>query len=232
MFVSDLMNTRIFSVGPDDSLAETARIMLTRHVGGLPVMEFGRLIGIVTQGDLLRRVEIGTSEKQQGWFKAFFMPASLANEFVHTHGRHVRDVMTPDPLAVSPGTALSEAADLMCGKHFKCLPVVLDGELVGMLSRTDLLTVLARRLLDQYDPYTETEIKTHILDSLAQERWAPKSGIRVSVNGNSVTLAGTIFNADEQRAVCVVAETTPGVKEVHDHLILVDPASGMSYPVA
>jgi CBS domain-containing protein len=232
MFVSDLMNTQIFSVGPDDSLAEAARIMLTRHVGGLPVMESGRLIGIVTQGDLLRRVEIGTAERQQGWFKAFFMPASLANEYVHTHGRHVSDVMTRDPLAVTPATALSEAADLMCAKHFKCLPVVVDGELVGMLSRTDLLTVLARRLLNHYDPYTESEIRTHILDSLAHERWAPKAGIRVNVTGNEVTLEGTIYNADEQRAVRIIAETTPGVKVVHDHLILVDPASGMSYLVA
>jgi CBS domain-containing protein len=86
MFVSDLMNSQIASVGPDDSLADAARLMLARHVSGLPVLEFGRLIGIVTEGDLLRRVEIGTGERQHGWLKSFFMPASLASEYVHTHG--------------------------------------------------------------------------------------------------------------------------------------------------
>jgi CBS domain-containing protein len=230
MFVSDLMKTEIISVLPENTLADAARLMLARHVGGLPVLEAGRLVGIVTEGDLLRRVELGTAENPHNWLKTFFAPASLAKEYVHTHGRFVRDVMTADPISVTPETPLGEVADLMCTKHFKRLPVLSQHRLVGVISRTDMLAILARRLLDTGEPRTETQIKDHIITTLATEKWAPKSGIRVNVTGNSVHLEGAVFNAEEQHAIRVIAETTPGVKDVQDDLVFIDPTSGLSFP--
>lgn len=232
MFVSDLMRTDFVAVAPENTLADAARMMLAQRVSGLPVVEDDRLTGIVTEGDLMRRVEIGTEGKTHNWLMAFFLPNSLANEFVHTHGRYVRDVMTPSPISVTADTGLSEVAEIMCNKHIKLLPVVENGRLLGVISRTDLLRVLARRLIDTSGPFTEAQIRDNIVNTLAREPWVPKSGIRVSVRGNVVNLEGTVFSSDEQRAVRVIAETTPGVVEVHDNLIFVDPGSGMAFPAA
>jgi CBS domain-containing protein len=232
MFVSDLMNTNVITVEPENTLADAARIMLAQHVSGLPVLDAGRLVGVITEGDLLRRVEIDTAPREAGWFKAFVMPSRLANDYVHTHGQHVRDVMSSTPISVTPTTSLDEVADIMVTKHIKRLPVLADGKLVGVISRTDMLRALARRLIDHDDPYTETQIKEHIVATMARERWAPKSGIRINVTGKVVDLEGAVFSAAEQQAIRVIAETTPGVEEVRDHLLFIDPGSGLAFPAA
>jgi len=232
MIVSDLMKCDVTTVQPDTTLADAARIMLSRHVSGLPVVDGGALVGIVTEGDLLQRTEIGTDGKMHSRLQAFFMPGSLANEFIRTHGIYVRDVMTFPVLSVTPDTPLFEAANMMCQQDIKRLPVIRDGKLAGVIGRTDLLAVLARRLIEVDDPFTDADIKSHILTTLREQSWAPKSGITVKVAGGIVDLDGPIMSYEERRAVRVVAETTPGVREVHDHLYFVDPTSGMSIPVA
>ena len=232
MLVSDLMKNDVLSVAPDTTLADAARIMISRHVSGLPVVEDGKLAGVVTEGDLLRRAEIGTDAKEHGWFRSFFLPGSLANEFVRSHGRYVRDVMTPSVITVFPDTDLGDAAKIMFERHIKRLPVVDCGKLVGVISRTDLLTVLARRLIELDDPLTAGEIKNHILNTLRNSSWVPKSAITVKVTGDIVDLEGVVFSESERRVVRVIAETTPGVKQVHDHMYYVDPTTGMSLPVA
>jgi CBS domain-containing protein len=228
MIVSDLMKWDVATVQPDTSLADAARIMLSRHVSGLPVVQGGALVGIVSEGDLLQRAEIGTDGKMHSRLKAFFMPGSLASEFIRTHGRYVRDVMTSPVISVTPDTPLFEAANLMCHHDIKRLPVLRDGKLAGVIGRTDLLAVLARRLIDVADPFTDADIKNHILRTFREQAWAPKSGITVKVADGIVELEGPIISYDERRAVRVIAETTPGVQEVRDNLFYVDPTSGMS----
>jgi CBS domain-containing protein len=232
MLVSDLMKCDVTTVQPDTTLADAARIMLSRHVSGLPVLDRGVLVGIVTEGDLLQRTEIGTDGKIHSRLKAFFMPGSLAGEFIRTHGRYVRDVMTSPVISVTPDTPLFEAANIMCQHDIKRLPVLRDGKLAGVIGRTDLLAVLARRLIEVDDPFTDADIRNHILTTLREQSWAPKSGITIKVAGGIVDLEGPIISYQERRAVRVVAETTPGVREVHDNLFFVDPTSGMSIPVA
>ncbi len=230
MFVSDLMQTEVITVAPQTSLGDAVRIMLVRHVSGLPVVEGGGLVGVITGGDVLRRVELGSEGKPTGWIKAFFSPASAALEYVHTHGVHVRDVMTPAPLAVTAGTDVAEAATLMVTHRIKRLPVVQGDALIGLISRTDILRVLARRLISQEDPLTEAGISAHIRGALRRERWAPKSGVKVDVSGNSVRLSGAVYSAAERQAINVIAETTPGVQDVADHLTLVDAGAAMAFP--
>ena len=232
MLVSNLMKCDVATVQPDTTLADAARIMLSRHLSGLPVLDRGVLVGIVTEGDLLQRAEIGTDGKMHSRLRAFFMPGSLAGEFIRTHGRYVRDVMTSPVISVTPDTPLFEAAKLMCDHDIKRLPVLRDGKLAGVIGRTDLLFVLVRRLIELDNPFTDSDIKNHILRTLREQSWAPKSGITVKVAGGIVDLEGPIISYQERRAVRVVAETTPGVREVYDHLFFVDPTSGMSIPVA
>jgi CBS domain-containing protein len=231
MNVSELMTKKLISVQPATSLADAARIMLDQHVSGLPVVDaLGKLVGVVTEGDLLRRAEIGTAGKPAGWLKTFFLPDSLAADYVKTHGRHVSEVMTAEPITVTPQTALADAAALMVSKHIKRLPVVSEGALVGVVSRTDLLRVLALKLIEiQACKPSDVEIAEHIKTSLEHENWTPKAGIHIEVKSGVVYLKGIIMSDAEKQAVNVIAENAPGVKEVVDELVFVDPATGMAF---
>ncbi len=231
MIVSDLMTKKIVSVQPETSLADAARIMLDQDLSGLPVLNAaGRLVGIVTEGDLLRRVEIGTAELKANWMQAFFLPDRLATDYVKTHGRHVAEVMTAEPVTVTPQTALSTAASIMRDKKIKRLPVVEGEQLVGMLGRTDILGALVRKLieLDASHP-TDGEIYDYIKAVLAKENWAPRAGLHIEVHDGVVFLKGIIMSDAEKQALTVIAENAPGVKKVTDELVFVDPATGMAF---
>jgi len=232
MIVADLMKSDVTTVQPDTTLVDAARLMISRHVSGLPVVDKGQLVGIVTEGDLLLRSEIDTDGKTCGKLRAFFLPGSMAKDYIQTHGRFVRDVMISAVRTVTPDTLLADAAAMMCQHHIKRLPVVSGGKLVGVIGRADLLAVLVRRLIDTPDPFTDADIRNQIVATLKKENWAPKSGITVKVADGVVELEGPVISYFERRAIRVVAETTPGVKEVLDHLCFVDPTSGMSLPVA
>ncbi|MDD2794786.1 CBS domain-containing protein [Acidocella sp.] len=231
MKVAELMNKNVVSVRPSTAVADAARIMLANRLTGLPVLDdAGKLVGIVSEGDLLRRAEIGTDGKQAGWLKTLLLPSTVAADYVATHARHVSGVMTHNPVFVTSDAELSEAADLMLRKHIKRLPVLDNGKLVGMISRTDLLRILARKLIETPENTSDEAISNYIRAELEHARWAPKSGIRVKVDAKKVTLEGTIFSDEERQAVVVIAENAPGVKEVEDKLLFVDPASGMAFP--
>ena len=187
---------------------------------------------MVTEGDLLRRTELDTDGEAPNWLMAFLMPSRLADDYVKTHGRHVGEVMSLHPMTVTPQTSLETATGLMRRKHVKRLPVLEDGRLVGVIARSDLLKALALKLIETHGKTNDKAIGEHIMETLARERWAPKSGIRVTVSNAVVDIEGVVFSDSERRAVMVIAETTPGVKDVTDHLVYVDPGSGMSIPAA
>ncbi len=232
MIVADLMSRNPVTVLPETTLADAARMMLARRVSGLPVVSpSGALVGIVTEGDLLQRVELGTDNKNPSWLEAFLMPGRLATDYVKTHGRHVSEVMTSSPVSVTPQTDLAAAAALMRKRHIKRLPVVEDGRPVGVISRSDLLAALSGKLIEisRTTPSDEA-IRRNIEQSLALESWAPKSGIRVSVAQSIATLDGVIMSDAERRAVKVIAENAVGVTAVIDQLVFVDPGSGIAFP--
>ncbi len=231
MIVSDLMTADVMTVLPETSLADAARMMLAKHVSGLPVVDGkGALVGMLTEGDLLRRTELETQGAQPSWLKTFLMPSTLAADYVRTHGRRVAEVMSEHPITVAPAASLADVADIMRRKHFKRLPVMENGKLVGVIARSDLLGALAMKLIETHGRPTDAAITDHIKTELAHQRWAPQSGIRVHVVDAVVELDGVIFSDDERRAVRVIAENAPGVKEVNDHLVYVDPGSGMAIP--
>lgn len=233
MDVKSLMTTQIIAVRPDNTVADAARIMLANRVSGLPVLDpAGKLVGVITEGDLLRRAELGTEGKQPGWLKAFLIPSSAAADYVATHGRHVDEVMTRNPLWVTPETELAEAANLMLKRHIKRLPVLDKLKLTGVISRSDLLRLLARRLIAQPADCTDEAITAYIIHEIRHARWAPRSGIKIGVKDKIVNVEGTIFSDEERAAIICIAENAPGVKDVQDHLTYVDPGSGLAFPAA
>ena len=228
MNASDVMTRNVLSVRPEATIAEAIRLMLDNRISGLPVLdETGRLVGILTEGDLLRRGETRTERHRPRWLEILMGPGRLAEEYVRTHGRRIAEVMTRDPVGVSPDTPLEEIVALMERHRIKRVPV-LDGDVpVGILSRADLLRGLAGALAEApVAAASDEEIHERILAELARAAWVPRDGVAITVKNGVVDLNGVILDEKERVALRVAAENVPGVRAVQDHLGWVEPVSG------
>jgi CBS domain-containing protein len=228
MKVSDVMTDRVISVHPSDRIADAVRLMLDNRISGLPVIsEAGQLVGIVSEGDLLRRIETGTTRHRARWLEILLSPGRLATEYVHTHGRRVDEVMTPDVITVTETSPLDTVVQLMERHGIKRLPVVRDGSVVGIVSRANLLHALAAlRSADAPSFASDTVIRRRILDEIRREPWGPRESVNVVVRDGEVDLWGSLFDERERQALRVIVENVPGVKAIHDHIMWIDPLSG------
>lgn len=229
MIVADVMTRNVISVPPDATVEDAAKLMLDRHISGLFVVDkSGDLVGVVTEGDLLRRKELGTEQERGWWLRLLVSPARQATDFFHAHGRHVRDVMTEKVLAVPHDAVLEDVVTLMERHRIKRLPVTQDGRIVGVVSRADLLRALVGQArVAAPVATTDRAIRSGILDALERQPWAPATTLNVTVADGIVDLWGTITTDQERHGVRVIAENTPGVKEVRDHMVYVEPYTGM-----
>jgi CBS domain-containing protein len=232
MQVKDVMTRKVISIEAGEPVLKAARLMLQNHISGLPVVDRdGKLVGIVTEGDFLRRSEIGTQRRRPRWLEFIIGPGRLADEYVHACGRKVEEVMTPDPYTVTEDDSLEDLVDVMQGRRIKRLPVVRNGQMVGIVSRANLILALAS-LARQAPPAASPDGSLHhqILTALAGQPWAPN--VNVVVRNGVVDLSGVITDERERRGVIVLVENVPGVKEVHDHLVWVEPMSGVAFSSA
>src|SRR6516162_9847074 len=143
MRARDVMYRAVVTTTPETTVEEFARLMINLRISGVPVMDRGGLlVGIVTEGDLLRRVEIGTERRRPRWSEPFSSNSRLAAEYIKSHAKRVADIMTREVFSVEELATLGEVADLLETKHIKRVPVVHDGKIVGIVSRADLLKVL------------------------------------------------------------------------------------------
>jgi CBS domain-containing protein len=228
MKASDIMTRRVITIGRHASILEALRLMLQNRISGLPVVDQdGRLVGMVTEGDFLRRTETRTERGRSRWLQFLLGPGRLADEYVHSHGRKIEEVMTPEPYAVSGDTPLNQVVRLMEKHHVKRLPVVDDGRLVGLISRADLLHALASLARDVPPAAgNDAEIRARLLAELADKPWSP-ARLNVVVRNGQVELSGVILDERSREAIKVAAENVRGVKIVHDHLVWVEPMSGV-----
>lgn len=228
MIAADVMTRKVISIAPDATVEAAIRLMLARGISGLFVVDkTGALVGVATAGDLLHRGEIGTERDRSWWLRMLVSPARQAADFTHAHGRHVRDVMTTDVISVAHDTRLDAVVAAIEQNHIKRLPVTRDERVVGVVSRSDLLRALVRRMRDVAPVDSDdSTIRTNILDTLEAKSWAPVTTLNITVAKGIVELWGTITNDEERQAIRVTAENTPGVKLVHDHLVYVEPYTG------
>jgi CBS domain-containing protein len=228
MRAHQIMTRNPITVLPETPIIEAAHKMLENHVSGLPVLDVsGRLVGVVSEGDFLRRSEIGTQQKRPRWLQYFLSPRRSADDFVQERGRKVEDVMTRDPIVADEDASLDELIHLMEKNGIKRLPVLRDDKLVGIITRANLLQAVASIAKEIPDPTADDEhIRDRIIRTLEATDWRP-TGLQVAVRNGVVHLHGLIINGDSaRRASIVAAENTAGVKEVHDHLCFVDSWSG------
>ncbi|TIS53080.1 CBS domain-containing protein [Mesorhizobium sp.] len=222
-----IMTAPVIGIEPTTSIADAAGLMLSKKISGLPVIRNdGTLVGIISEGDFLRRGELGTQRKRSRWLEFLVSPGRAADEYVHANGRRVEEVMSDEVVTVSGNASLAEVVELMARHHVKRIPVVDGGKVVGIITRSDLVRALLRIFPVSGAPTVSDEkIRQNIAAELAAQKWAGTETINVTVDKGVAELSGAIFDERERQAAVVAAENVAGVKAVKDNLFCVGPLS-------
>ena len=225
MRAHQIMTRKVITVKADTPVLDAANLMLQHHISGLPVVdETGRLIGMVSEGDFVRRSEIGTQRPRIRWLEFLMgVVGKAAQDYVREHGRKVSDIMTQDDLCIATeDMPLSELVGLMERRNLKRMPVVRGHTLIGIVTRTDLLRAVASLARDVPDPTADDDhIRDRVIATIEKKDWRPLQ-FGATVRDGIVHLSGIIADERYRRAAIVAAENVSGVKLVHDHLYLVD----------
>jgi len=229
MQADEIMTRNVLTVPPDATIEATARLMLDNRISGLPVVGAdGKVVGIVTEGDFLRRAELGTERRRSRWLEFLLGPGMIAEEYAHSHGRKVAEAMTREVASVPENTPVEDIVRLMERRRIKRVPVLRDGILVGIVTRANLLRAFAS-LAGQVPAAAagDVAIRERLLAEIDRQTWAPRSSIDIVVRNGIVHFWGVILHGAQRQALRVVAENIPGVKGVEDNMVWVEPMSGL-----
>jgi len=221
MQAKDVMTTKVVTVQPDARVEHIAALLLEQRISGVPVVDAdGRLLGIVTEGDLIRRPELGTERHRGWWLQLFGDERERAAEYARAHGSRAEQVMTRNVVTVTEDTSVGEIARLLEEHRIKRVPVVREGKVVGIVSRANLLQGLAAspapappvRWMD------DRSLREKVLRVLQQEGLAAYGPLNVTVTNGVAELWGLVESEEERRAIRVAVENVPGVAAVRDNL--------------
>jgi CBS domain-containing protein len=225
----DVMTRTVISVEPDATVLGAARLMLHHHISGLPVIDkVGRLVGILSEGDFLRRSETQTERRRSRWLEFLMGPGKIAAEYTHSHGQRVAEVMTENVYTIDEDTALEDVVELMERRRIKRVPVLRGNKVVGIITRSNLMYAIVS--LARSAPKTAKDdlaIREQLISEMQKEKWAPMAMTNIVVRDGIVELWGTVFDDRQREALKVAAENIPGVEAVKDHMVWVEPTSGM-----
>lgn len=223
MIASDVMVSDVITVGPGTAVEEVANILLVNRISAVPVVDdAGSLIGIVSEGDLIHRVEAGTEKKYSWWLKLFSERRTLARDFLKSHAVKAMDVMTKPVIIARPDTPLAELASMLERHRIKRVPIVANGKLVGIVSRANLLQALAalHRRVSVETRVGDPVLRESVLEGIRANLMAGYSHINVIVYQGNVELWGEVGSSEEKDALRVAAELTPGVRSVSNYLMV------------
>ncbi|HDZ48150.1 hypothetical protein LCGC14_0026140 [marine sediment metagenome] len=215
----DIMTPKVVSVGPDAEVREIAQLLLNHHISAVPVVdEEHRVIGIVSEGDLMRRVK-NDEDHGRSWWLTLFTGGKSDSDYVKSHGRKAHEVMTPNPMTVEENTPLHTIARLLEKHRIKRVPVVRDGKLVGIVSRANLLQGMANAAVaPTQSPMDDRKIREAILKELEDNTSVQTESISLVVDGGVVEIWGLVESQEQKQAVTVAAENVSGVMKVENHL--------------
>ena len=222
MFAGDVMTRDVVTVSPETPVVQIVHLLLSRGISGVPVVtEAGSLVGVVSEGDLLRRVELGTEKKRGSWRAFFTGTATLAEEYVRSHGAVASDVMTREVVSVTADTPLAAIADLMEERKVKRVPVLENDRLVGIVSRANLLRAFASQQPEPAAaPADDATVREALLAELGRHTWSRRAENTIVVTDGVVHLWGLVATPEELRALELAAHGIAGVKAVRNHMIV------------
>ncbi|TPJ38237.1 CBS domain-containing protein [Mesorhizobium sp. B2-6-5] len=230
LIAKDIMTSPAISVGPDSTVDEVADVLLSHGISAVPVIDRGALLGIVSEGDLIRRAEIGTEPQSRSWWRHFFSNNAVQAEgYVKSHSEHVIDVMTQQVATVVESTPVAEIATLLEHNRIKRVPVLRDGHVVGIVSRANLVRalVVARKGWRAPVSHDDSSIRLEIIDALRSESWPSTGSSDVTVTNGVVAFWGAYLSEQERKASLILAENTAGVRAIDDHRIPLDMTYGV-----
>lgn len=225
MQAKDVMSTLAATISPEATVQDAAKLMLERGISALPVLDGkGRVVGIISEGDLVRRAELGTDKVYGSWWLRFLASPneSAAADFVKTHGTRVRDVMTSPVVSVSENAPVEKIALLLEKHRIKRVPVLRAGQLVGIVSRADLVRRLAVARTGKPPTAGSRSLRKRMLQTLG-EAGVDASYVNVSASEGVLHLWGGVKSDAEKRALRVAAERVPGVRRIEDHTFVMPP---------
>jgi CBS domain-containing protein len=218
MQARDVMTSPVITATPETPIREIAALLLERKISGLPIVDNGRVVGVLSESDLLRRVETGTERRRPKWLEALIDANVQAADFSQSRGFLARDVMSRDVVAVESTAPLGEVARILEQHRIKRVPVIDGGQLVGIISRANLL-----RALMVYQPPTAADVQSDqailsaLKERLIHEPWLDPSHLNLVVTDGVVHLWGLVKSEEQRRALEVAANSVPGVREVQNH---------------
>ena len=222
MKATDVMATKVITVRPDTPVATIAEVLLANRISAVPVVnDKDVLVGIVSEGDLIHRVEAGTERHRSWWLELLTGKEILAHEFVMSYGRNAADVMTRPVISVQPDTPLGDIAALLEKHRIKRVPVASNGKIVGIVSRANLIQALVKLNREKTEASVDDlTLHSDILKQLRSKPWVDPSKISILVNNGSVELWGIVDSETEKNAIRVAVEVTPGVRQVANKLVV------------
>jgi len=221
MQARDLMVSPVVTVQPSASVKEVAKLLLEQGISAVPVIDDqGKLVGVVSEGDLLHRPEIGSERRRSWWLLGLTDEETLAAEYVKAHAHKVADVMTRKVITAAPDASLHELATLMEANAIKRVPIVEDGRLVGIVSRANLVRALASAQPALEIELSDANIQGQLLAHLQNQAWARPWLLNIMVKNGVVDLWGVVRSDAERRAVRIAAESMDSVRAVNDNLVI------------
>ncbi len=217
----DVMTRKVLSISPETPVRTLATFLIDHRISAVPVAGNGGVpLGVVSEGDLLRRVEIGTERKKAWWVSILADADDEAREFVKTHGLIAADIMTRGVIAVDPDAELAAVANLLESKRIKRVFVLADGKIEGVITRSDIVKTLMRRPETTARRRPDAEIRDAIEAEIRKEDWAPLAFVSVVVADGVAELPGAVGSVAQRDGLVVLAQRVDGVRAVKNHLVV------------
>jgi CBS domain-containing protein len=222
MKAREIMTTPALSVAPDDSVKMAAQTMVQHRISGLTVVdEHARLVGILSETDLLHRTELGTVAHHKWWLTMFGDADRYARAYAKSHGTVVRDVMSRQVVTVEADTDLAAVARALDDQKIKRVPVMEHGRLVGMITRGDLVRVLAQTAATvAIADLDDSRLHERVTKRMREQDWLEGHFVSVFATGGHVTLRGFVPTQDQRTALAVLVRGTEGVAILDDQLVI------------
>jgi CBS domain-containing protein len=215
------MVSPVVTVKPNATIKEVATLLRKHQISAVPVVDDrDTLVGMVSEGDLIRRAEIGTEKHGSWWLLLLGDDNALAVSYIKAHAKHVADVMSRKVLTAAPDTPLHEIAAILEKNRIKRVPITRNGRIVGIVSRANLVQALASSGSKLDIPISDSALRERILKHLSEQGWIHTALVNVTVNGGVVDLWGITSSESERKVIRVAAEGTPGVRAVNDHMFV------------